>query len=111
MDTRQAREELTRRAKAMSDLLDQIAELQGEVKELKAEAKADGYDMKAFGQIIKEMRRGPDFQADQLSLELVIDTYRVAVGLPTDLEAAQDAARADAAQVPAKRRESALEQV
>ena len=67
----------------------QIVELQGEVKELKAEAKSDGYDMKAFGQIVKEIRREPEYQADQLSLELVVDTYRVAVGLPVDLEVAQ----------------------
>ena len=103
METRQAREELTRCAKAMSNLLDQIAELQGQVKELKAAAKADGYDMKAFGQIIKEMRRGPEFQSDQLSLELVIDTYRTAVGLPTDIEEAQEAAREAAAGLPARK--------
>jgi uncharacterized protein (UPF0335 family) len=100
VDTKQARDELRRRARAVSDKLDEIAELQGEVKELKLEAKSDGYDMKAFGQIIKEMRRGPDFQADQLTLELVIDTYRVAVGLPTDLEVAQEAAREASSQVP-----------
>jgi uncharacterized protein (UPF0335 family) len=98
--TRQARDELRRRASAMSAKLDEIAELQVEVKELKLEAKSDGYDMKAVGQIIKEMRKGPEFQAAQLELELVLDTYRVAVGLPTDVEVAQKAVRDAALEVP-----------
>lgn len=96
-----ANEELRRRAKALSEKLDEIAELQEEVKQIKSEAKADGYDMKALNQVVKEMRRGADYQSAQLELELVLDTYRKAVGLPTTLEAAQEAARAEAETVPA----------
>ena len=95
-----ANEDLRRRAMAMKEKLDEIAELQEEVKQLKAEAKADGYDLKALNQVVKEMRRGPDYQAAQLELELVLDTYRRAVDLPVTLEAAQKAAREAAAVVP-----------
>lgn len=95
-----ANEDLRRRATALKDKLDEIAELQEEVKQLKAEAKADGYDLKALNQVVKELRRGPDYQAAQLELELVLDTYRRAVDLPTTLEAAQEAAREAATVVP-----------
>jgi len=95
-----ANEDLKRRATALKEKLDQIADLQEEVKQLKAEAKADGYDLKALNQVVKELRRGPDYQAAQLELELVLDTYRRAVDLPTTLEAAQEAAREAATVVP-----------
>lgn len=104
-----ANEELRRRARALCDVLDQIAELQEDAKEIKGEAKADGYDMKAFAQIVKEMRRGPDYQADQLQLELVLDTYRRAVDLPVTLDAAQEAAREAAGATPEPRRGRSLE--
>ena len=96
-----ANEDLRRRAMGLKGLLDQIADLQEEVKQAKAEAKADGYDLKALNQVVKELRRGPDYQAAQLELELVLDTYRKAVDLPVTLEAAQEAVRSDAANVPA----------
>lgn len=95
-----ANEDLRRRATALKEKLDEIAELQEEVKQLKAEAKADGYDLKALNQVVKELRRGPDYQAAQLELELVLDTYRKAVDLPVTLEAAQEAARDAATVVP-----------
>lgn len=100
MGSNHANQELQRRARALCDILDQIAELQVEAKDLKAEAKEDGYDMKAFGQIVKELRKGAKYQADQLQLELVLDTYRSAVDLPTDLEVAQQRARDEAATAP-----------
>lgn len=98
--TSQAEKELRDRAQAICDKLNEIADLQEEVKQLKGEAKALGYDMKAFGQIVRELRRGADYRAAQLELELVVDTYRKAVGLPVNLEAAQEAAREEAEQLP-----------
>lgn len=93
-------EDLRCRAGALREKLDEIAELQEEVKQLKAEAKADGYDLKALNQVVKELRRGPDYQAAQLELELVLDTYRKAVALPVTLEDAHEAAREAATVVP-----------
>lgn len=93
--------ELRRRAEFVAGKLDEVAELQGEMKKLKEEAKADGYDMKAFGQVVKEMRKGSDYQVTQLELELVLETYRGAVGLPTTLEEAQKVAAGEAREVPA----------
>jgi uncharacterized protein (UPF0335 family) len=92
--------ELRRRATALCGVLDDIAELQKEAKKIKDDAKADGYDMKAFGQIVKELRRGAEYQASQLELELVVDTYRRAAGLPVTLEAAQEASRREAEELP-----------
>lgn len=80
--------------------LDTISEAQEAVKTAKGEAKSDGFDLKALGQCIKEMRKGPKQQAAQLELELVLDTYREALGLPTDLETAQKLAAQEAEQVP-----------
>lgn len=96
----QARDDLRRRAQGLCDLLNQVADLQEEIKTLKTEAKGLGYDMKAFAQIVKELRRGSDYQAAQLELELVVDTYRRAAGLPCTLEDAQEAVRDDASSVP-----------
>lgn len=93
-------EELKRRAGDASTLLDEIAEKQEDLKAIYAAAKGDGYDMKAFKQIIKELRKGPEFQQAQLELELVLDTYRKGVNLPTTLEEAQQAVGEDARAVP-----------
>ena len=98
-------EELKRRAADAGTLLDEIAEKQEDLKALYAAAKSDGYDMKAFKQVIKELRKGPEFQAAQLELELVLDTYRKGVGLPVTLEAAQEALGEDARTVPEPRSE------
>lgn len=100
-----AKADLRGRAEELAGVLDDIAELQDRAKEIKADAKSEGYDMKAFNQIVKERRRGPDYQADQLQLEMVLDTYRTAVGLPTDLATAQEAARKEAGDVPEPKRE------
>lgn len=99
-----ANEDIKRRAEALSHKLNEIADLQEEVKQLKAEAKADGYDMKALNQIIREMRRGPKYQSDQLQLELVLDTYRQAVELPITLEDAQRRAAEAAGETPEPQR-------
>jgi len=99
-----AEAELKRRARALVDVLDQIADLQEEAKGIKGEAKADGYDMKAFAQTVKEVRRGAEYQAAQLELELVTDTYRRALGLPVTLEAAQQLVAEEASEAPEPKR-------
>lgn len=92
--------DLKGRAQELAAVLDEIAEAQERAKEIKAEAKSEGYDMKAFNQVVKELRRGPDYQADMLQLELVLDTYRRGVGLPTELEAAQKLVAEQAGTIP-----------
>lgn len=99
--------ELKRRADRRMVLLDEIAERQEDLKQCKSEDKADGYTEKALAQVIKEMRKGPEFQEAQLSLELELDTYRKAVGLPVTLEAAQTAVREEAEALPAQAAEKA----
>lgn len=83
--------ELRRRAERRAAVLDEIAERQEELKALKAEDKADGFTERALAQVVKELRRGADYQADVLQLEMELDTYRAAVGLPRTLEDAQRA--------------------
>lgn len=85
-----------RRVDEISEKLNEIADLQDDVKALKKELKDDGYDAKAINKVLRELRMGADKMAAQLELELVLDTYRQAVGLPIDLETAQRRA-ADAA--------------
>jgi len=82
-----------------SRLLDEIGDLQEDLKQVKAEAKADGYDMKALAQVVKELRQDEDYRAAQLELHAVINTYRRAVELPTDLDEAYSAARDAASEV------------
>lgn len=84
--------ELQRRANRRIEALDLIAEQQDIIKAYKAEDKSDGFDEKALAVAIKGLRKGPDAHADQLAFELVVKTYREAVGLPTDAAAAQKAA-------------------
>lgn len=72
------------------------AEAAGEIKDLKAKAKDDGYDLKLLGQIVKEKRKGPKYQAQQLLFEMELTTYRAGYGLPTTAEEAQALARREA---------------
>lgn len=76
--------------------LDVIAKAQTELKDLKARAKEEGWNLKCIAQAVKERRKGAEYQAEQLSLELELDTYRKGVGLPTDLADAQERARREA---------------
>lgn len=82
-------EDLKRRVEGIAALLDQISELQGDVKLLKEEAKGDGYDLKVLMKVVRETRASPKAMAAQLELELVLDTYRSGAGLPVTLEDAQ----------------------
>ncbi len=84
-------------AEKMTALLDEQAKTAGALKDLRAEIKAEGYNLKAVNQVVKELRKGAQFQADQLMLELELDTYRKSVGLPVTVEDAQERARREAA--------------
>ena len=95
-----AKADIKGRAKELAAVLDEIAELQERVKGIKSDAKLEGYDMKAFAQIVKEMRRGAEYQAAQLTLEGVLDAYRKGVDLPTTLEAAQARVREETGELP-----------
>ena len=98
-----ANAELVRRAERRAALLDDIAERQEELKQIKAEDRADGFSEKALAQVVKELRRGPDYQADVLQLEMELDTYRAAVGLPRTLDDAQRLVAAEASDMQAGR--------
>ena len=91
-------------ARQMAEALDEQAQAAARVKEIKAEVKEEGFNLKAFNQAVKELRKGAKYQAAQLELELEMDTYRAAVGLPTTLEDAQERARKEAEAVPEKRK-------
>lgn len=97
-----AAESFRRRVEEISGTLNEIAELQDKVKDLKKELKDDGFDTKAINKVLRELRMGADKMASQLELELVLDTYRHAVGLPTDLETAQRLAKESAGALPEK---------
>ena len=84
--------ELKRRAERRLNLMNTITEHQEELKDLKAEDKADGFNEKALAQCIKELLKGAEYQEEQLQLELEIDTYRRAIGLPTTLKQREAAA-------------------
>lgn len=97
--------DLRSRAEELAGVLDDIAELQDRAKKIKSDAKAEGYDMKAFNQVVKEKRRGAAAMADQLQLELVLDTYRKGIGLPVTLEEAQRIATEEAGELPEEKSE------
>lgn len=81
--------ELKRRAERRVRILSEIGDLQEDLKVLKADDKAGGYNERALAQCVKEMLRGHEYQEEQLQLELELDTYRTACGLPVTLETAQ----------------------
>lgn len=75
--------DLKRRAMRIGDFLDQIDDLKADLKvEMKA-AKSAGYDLKAIRQVIREARADDEKVQAQLEFELVVETYREAVGLKT----------------------------
>ena len=95
-----AADELKRRATRRAKLLDEIAEKQEGLKALKAEDKADGYTEKALAVVVKSIRKGIEWHADQLAFELEVDVYRRACGLTTDAAAADAQARKAIETVP-----------
>lgn len=96
--------DLKGRAEELAAVLDEIAEAQSRAKEIKQSAKDDGYDMKAFGQVVKELRKGASYQASQLELELVLDTYHKGTGLPVTLEEAQKRVVAEGGEMPEEKK-------
>lgn len=101
-----AKAAIKRFADRMSAALDAKADADADIKQIKEEMKAAAFgkdEMKAFNQCVKEQRRGPDFQADQQQLEAILDTYRRALGLPTDLETAQQLAAEATEKLPEPR--------
>lgn len=91
-------------AERMERLLDEKAAIDEDIKALKGEMKIAAFgkdEMKAFAQCVKELRRGANYQAEQLQLELVLGTFRKVAGLPTDLSVAQQRALAAAEELPA----------
>lgn len=90
--------DLKRRATRIGDFLDQIEDLKADLKvEMKA-AKSAGYDLKAIRQVIRELRADDEKVQAQLEFELVVESYREAVGVRTRgmLETGQAAARVSA---------------
>ena len=95
-----AQEELKRRVDRRMKVEDDIDEMKEDLKLLKKQDKDDGYNEKVLKQIIRELRATPKKRADQLQLEMELNTYRPAVGLPVTLEAAMAAATEAAGEVP-----------
>ena len=89
LDGSNSRAELNRLADNLGKILDEIADLQEDAKAIRQAAKSNGFTVKTLNQIVKEKRRGAEYQADQLTLDLDLDTYRAAYGLPRSLEEAQ----------------------
>ena len=52
-----------------------------DVKDVYAEAKAVGYDVKMMRQIVRLRKMDPD---DRLEMEMVLDTYKAALGMLYD---------------------------
>lgn len=99
-----ARQELKRRVDRRIAIVDQVADLQEDLKTFKSEDKADGFTERVIAQMVKEKRADADKLLAQLTLEAEIDVARHAVGLPTDLATAQRLAQAEAETVPEPKR-------
>lgn len=93
--------ELKRRIDRRVRLLDEVAELQEELKGFKAEDKSDGFTEAAIANAVKMLRADAEKVLATLLLEAEIDVYRKAAGVPTDIETAQEAAVEAAESLPA----------
>lgn len=100
----QSEQRLVSGLRRCNELLDQVADLQEKVKQEKAELKADGFDMPAFNQALKELRGGPEVQEKRLTHEAILDTYRRVAGLPRKMEEAQALITDAVEQLPARRK-------
>ena len=92
--------DLKRRIDRRVRLLDEVAELQEELKGFKAEDKSDGYNEKAIANAVKMLRADAEKVLATLLLEAEIDVYRKAAGVPTDIETAQGLAHEAAESLP-----------
>ena len=95
-----AEAELKRRIERRIKLLDDVAELQEEMKGFKSEDKSDGFTEAAIANAVKMRRAGADKVLATLMLEAEIEVYRKAAGVPTEIEAAQEVAAAEAEAIP-----------
>lgn len=75
--------DLKRRAQRIAAFLDQIEDIKADLKVERKAAKDAGYDIKALGQAIREMRADAEKVEKQLTFEFVLDTYRAGLGLKT----------------------------
>lgn len=76
---------LKRFAERIAGLLDQIKDIQAEVKTEMDSAKAAGFSTKALNKVVKEMGLDEEKRQAQLEFEWEVDTYRRIVGLPTEI--------------------------
>lgn len=92
--------ELKRRVDRRIDILDQVAELNEELKGFKAEDKSDGYNERAIADAVKLKRADAEKVLATLLFEAEKDVYRRAAGVVTDIEQAQKNAQAEAEAMP-----------
>lgn len=92
--------ELKRRIDRRVDKLDELAELQEEIKAMKAEDKADGFNEKAIMDAVKLRRADAEKLLATLTFEAEKTVYRKAAGIDTDIAAAAERARREAEAVP-----------
>lgn len=71
-------------ARRVEKLDQEMAALSEDRKQVLAEAKSSGFDEKALKKVIKELAMDEGKRDKQLSFELVVDTYRKALDLPTN---------------------------
>lgn len=98
-----AEAELKRRIERRVKILDDVAELQEELKGFKSEDKADGFTEAAIANAVKMLRADAEKVLATLLLEAEIDVYRKAAGVPTEIEEAQKAAQGEAEAIPEPR--------
>lgn len=92
--------ELKRRIDRRIDILDQVAELNEELKTFKSEDKSDGYNEKAISDAVKMRRADAEKVLATLLFEAEKEVYRRAAGVVTDIETAQKNAQAEAESTP-----------
>lgn len=88
-------ESLDSYARRLRDRIEAAADIAAEIRQIKADAKNDGYNVSILSQAVKEMLRGPEYQADRLTAEAELDAVRRALGLPTSLEEAHARVRTE----------------
>ena len=92
--------ELKRRIDRRVEILDQVAELNEELKTFKAEDKSDGFTEKAIADAVKLKRADAEKVLATLLYEEERKLYRKAAGVPTDIETAEKNVRTHVAEMP-----------
>lgn len=96
--------ELKRRIDRRVELLDEMAELQEQLKDYKDEDKSDGFTERAIVDAVKLRRVNADRVLATLTLEAEKTVYRKAAGIATDIETAAKLAQSEAESVPEPKR-------